>query len=79
LIFEMDAPNVSSPALSFDKMLQTARRAAQILNMTINDPRGSPIDDERAAEMRRQLEILSEQMRAFGAEPGGIIAALIFA
>ena len=78
LIFEMDAPNVSAPPMAFDKMLQTARRAAQILNMQISDPRGEPIDDERAVAMRQQLEILSEQMRAFGAEPGGMIARLIF-
>lgn len=78
IILEMDAPNVSNPPRAFGEMLRSARRAAQMLSMQITDPLGEPIDEPRAAEMSKQLFLLTTQMREFGAEPGGAVARLIF-
>ena len=78
IIFEMDAPNITSPPRAFEEMMHSVRRAAGLLNMQITDPKGQAVDEERAAAMREQISLLAAQMRRFGAEPGGAIARMIF-
>lgn len=78
IVFEMDAPNISAPPRAFEDMLRVVRRCAHMLEMDLTDPKGAPVDNERAAAMSRQLSLLASQMRDFGAEPGGAIARLIF-
>ena len=78
IVFEMDAPNIGDPPRAFQEMMRAVRRAAAMLDMRVADRQGADIDEERAAAMRDRLSVLTEQMREFGAAPGGAIARLIF-
>ena len=78
LIFEMDSPNVCNPPNAFAEMIQRLRRIAKVLDMSLRDPAGNAIDDERLHAMSRQLSSLTAQMREFGVTPGGALARLIF-
>ncbi len=78
IVFEMDAPNISDPPRAFQEMMRAVRRAADMLDMRVTDPKGADIDERREADMCQKLSLLAAQMREFGAPPGGAIARLIF-
>ena len=78
VVFDLDAPNVSNPAQAFDAMIMRLKRTASMLKLNITDPGGEPVGEERMAEMRKQLTVLSAEMKKFGVPPGGSVARLLF-
>lgn len=78
LNFFMDTPKISKPTRAFDDMIDRLKKIAVLLNGSIIDPVGKPVDEARIEEIHQQLARLLRLMNEKGVTPGGSLAHLLF-
>jgi cell division protein ZipA len=77
--FFVSVPCAHRPALVFDKMIGCAQSFAETLNGQLLDQGRKPLTTDGVAVIRRQVEMIEEQMRAKSIVPGSQTALRLFA
>jgi cell division protein ZipA len=77
--FFMSVPCAHRPAMVFDKMIGCAQSLCETLNGQLQDQGRKSLTAEGVGVIRRQVEVIEEQMRARSIVPGSQTALRLFA
>ena len=78
LTLSLDVPNVPSKARAFDRMFETARHLAQVLDAVVVDDNQVPLTESGLKVIRQQLQAVQAAMEARGIAAGSKVAARLF-